>query len=185
MKIAILSNLPRAYSTVRLKEAARARGHQVRVLGSSHFVLNLEPGKPELLYKGKPLKKIDAVIPRIGSSLKTHGIAVLQQFEQMGVYSLNSYQAVSIARDKLRSMQLLSKHKVEIPTSSFVFNRSDIDAALDKVGGAPVIVKLLRGSQGTGVILAEKKNVAKAIIEALQVAKREVLIQKFVKESAG
>ena len=185
MKIAILSNLPKSYSTMRIKEAAKARGHKVRVLASSKFSLDIKSGKPDLLYKGKPLNRFDAVIPRVASSSRAHGVAVVQQFEQMGTYCLNSHTGVSIARDKLRSMQLLSTRDINIPPTAFVFDKSDISPALERVGGSPVIIKLLQGSQGAGVILAETKQMAFAIIEALQIAGKEVLIQKFVSESSG
>ncbi len=185
MRIGILSNRPKCYSTIRLKNAARSRGHTVRVLGTSSFSLDIKSGKPDLLYKGKPLSRLDAIIPRVAASSNIFGTAVIRQFEQMGIYSLNPSFAVSVARDKLRSMQILSRHQIGIPPSSFAFDKSDIEPALKRIGGAPAVIKLLEGSQGAGVMLADSVNVAKSIIEALQVAGHNVLIQKFIAESKG
>lgn len=185
MKIGILSNSTKLYSTIRLKEAARARGHSVRILQTSAFALDIQSGKPDLIYKGKPAPKVDAIIPRIAPSLSFFGTSVIRQFEQMGVYCVNASFAVSVSRDKLRSMQILSRHHVDIPRTSFVFNNSDVEAALDRVGGAPAIIKLLEGSQGSGVMLVETSEMAQSIVEALQIAGHNVLIQKFVSESRG
>ena len=185
MRIGILSNNRNLYTTTRLRDAARARGHTVRVLGTYNFALNIKSGRPNLLYKGKELKKFDAVIPRVAASQNFFGTAVIRQFEQMGVYCLNPSYAISVSRDKLRSMQILSRHSIPIPPSAFIFNKSDIEPALEMIGGTPAIIKLLEGSQGAGVMLAESVGVAKAIIEALQVARHSVLIQKFISESKG
>ncbi len=185
MKIAILSRNAKLYSTRRLRDAARKRGHRVRVLDTLKFSLHVEQAEPSLMYKGEDVSHYDAVIPRIGSSITFFGTAVIRQFEQMGVFTLNSSHAISVSRDKLRSLQILSRHDIGIPTSSFVRDKNDVLPAIEDVGGAPVIIKLLEGTQGLGVILAENTTVAKAIIETLQSARQNVLIQRFVSESKG
>ncbi len=185
MRISILSNNSTLYSTTRLRNAARARGHTVRVMSTSNFSLDIKSGKPGVLYKGKPASKVDAIIPRISANQSFYGTAVVRQFEQMGVYCLNPSFAISVSRDKLRSMQILSRHKIGIPDSAFAFGKSDIEPALERIGGAPAVIKLLEGTHGAGVMLAESAGVARAIIEALQVAQHNVLIQKFIAESKG
>lgn len=185
MKIGILSNSSKLYSTIRLRDAARTRGHSVRILNTSSFALDIQSGKPDLLYKGKQAPAIDAIIPRIAPSISFFGTAVIRQFEQMGIFCVNASNAVSVSRDKLRSMQILSRHNVNIPPTSFVFNRSDVKPALERVGGAPAIIKLLEGTQGAGVMLVESSDMAQSIVEALQIAGHNVLIQKFVAESKG
>ena len=185
MKIAILSRNPKLYSTRRLKEAAQERGHAVRVLDVLKFVISLEEEYPDLYYNGKPLSSYDAVIPRIGASITYFGTAVVRQFEQMDVFCTNSSLGIIRSRDKLRAFQILSRHDLGIPPTEFVRRRQDVMPAIERVGGAPVIVKLLEGTQGVGVILAENSKTAEAIIETLQSAKQNVLIQKFVAESKG
>lgn len=185
MKIAILSRSPRSYSTKRLKEAAAARGHRVRILDTLKFGIFLEPSSPELTYRTRLFSSFDAVIPRIGSSITFFGSAVVRQFEQMGVYCLNSSNSILSSRDKLRSMQILSSHDVGIADSAFVTDKKDVLPAIKRVGGAPVIIKLLEGTQGVGVILAESDKMAEAIIETLHSTRHNVLIQKFVAESKG
>lgn len=185
MKLAILSRAPNAYSTKRLREAAEARGHAAKVLDILKMSIDLEQGVPSLYYKGRRLSHYDAVLPRIGASVTYFGAAVLRQFEQMGVPSAVSSTGLANSRDKLRALQILSRHHVGIPRTSFVRDRKDVLAAISRVGGAPVIVKLLEGTQGVGVILAETEKNAEAIIEALQSANQNVLIQKFVAESKG
>jgi len=185
MKLAILSRSRQAYSTRRLKEAAEKRGHRAFVLDTLAFSLNVEPDEPALYYRGKKLSTYDAVIPRIGASVTFYGLAVLRQFEQMGVFNLNSALAIGRSRDKLHSMQILSRHNIGLPLSAFVRRRDDVLPAIERVGGAPVILKLLEGTQGVGVILADTVKVAQAIIETLQSTRQNVLIQKFVKESKG
>ena len=185
MKIAILSRSPKAYSTRRLCEAASDRGHKVKVLDTLRFGLLVESETPFLTFRTKRLSKYDAVIPRIGASITFFGTAVVRQFEQMGVFSVNSSHAISVARDKLRSLQILSRHNMGIPPSAFVRDQADVMPAIKKVGGAPVIIKLLEGTQGVGVILADTVKVAEAIVETLQKVKQNVLIQKFVSESEG
>lgn len=185
MRIAILSRQPRGYSTKRLKQAARARGHKVRVMDTLRFALTVEQEAPDLFYREKRMGAVDAVIPRIGASITFYGCAVVRQFEQMGVYTLNPSHGITVSRDKLRAMQTLSRHTIGIPATAFVRNRKDVLPAIERVGGAPVIIKLLEGTQGIGVILADSRKVAEAIIETLQSAKQNVLIQKFVSESKG
>ena len=185
MKIAILSRSPRAYSTKRLREAARNRGHDARVLNTLKFSLLVDQKGPELFYNNKPLGSYDAAIPRIGASITFYGTAVVRHFEQMGIVTLNSSQAIRISRDKLRASQMLSRHSIGTPTSAFVNRRDSILPAIEEVGGAPVIIKLLEGTQGVGVILADTVKMAQAIVETLQSTKHNVLIQKFIAESKG
>ncbi len=186
MKIGILSRGPNLYSTRRLKEAAIARGHEARVLNPLSFTIEVESGSPRLYYKNKRLTHYDAMIPRIGASITFFGTAVLRQFEQMGVFCVNPSHAIAVSRDKLRALQVLSRHRIGIPTTLFVRSTSEIIPGIERMGGPPVVVKLLEGTQGIGVILADSTNVAEAIIETLSgPAKMSVLLQRFVKESKG
>jgi ribosomal protein S6--L-glutamate ligase len=185
MRIGILSREPRNYSSRRLKEAAEARGHTVKVLDTLRFGIYVEEQQPDLSYQTKSLPHYDAIIPRIGASITFFGTAVVRQFEQMGTYCLNPSLAITVSRDKLRSLQVLSRHDIGIPSSAFVRQRRDVLPAIEEVGGAPVIIKLLAGTQGVGVILADSIKIAEAIIETLQSAKQSILIQKFVAESKG
>ncbi len=185
MKLAILSCAPKCYSTRRLREAAEQRGHVVRVLDTVKFAIDLERGEPDLYYQQKLLSHYDAVLPRIGASITYYGTAVVRQFEQMDVWCANSSAGIGNSRDKLRSLQILSRHQIGIPQTAFVRNKRDVLPAIDRVGGAPVIIKLLEGTQGIGVLLAESVKSAEAIIELLQSQKQNVLIQKFVSESKG
>lgn len=185
MKLAVLSRNKRLYSTARLVQAAVYRGHKVKVLDTLRFSISLEPKFPDLYFGGKAVSNFDAVIPRIGSSITYHGTAVVRQFEQMGVFCCNSSLGISHSRDKLRCLQVLSRHDIGLPETAFVRSKSDVMPAIERLGGAPVIVKLLEGTQGIGVILAESRQIAEAIIETLQSAKQNVLIQRFVSESKG
>ncbi|MGY9075025.1 MAG: 30S ribosomal protein S6--L-glutamate ligase [Acidimicrobiales bacterium] len=185
MKLAILSRSPAAYSTQRLRAAALERGHEVRVLNTLRFAIDLSGDEPDLQYRGKPLPDFDAILPRIGSSITFFGMAVVRQFEQMDVYTPNTSNGIANSRDKLRSIQILSRHDVGIPATTFVRDRADVPAAIERVGGAPVVIKLLEGTQGIGVILAPDNNVAEAVVETLQSTKQNVLIQRFVAESKG
>lgn len=185
MKIAVLSRSPRCYSTRRLREAAVKAGHEVKVLNTMNFSLQVERDDPKLYFCGTKLSRYDAVIPRIGASITFYGTAVVRQFEQMGVFVLNASHGISVSRDKLRSMQILSRHDIGLPPTAFVKRKSEVMKAMQRVGGAPVIIKLLEGTQGVGVILADTVKVAEAIIETLQSARQNVLIQKFVAESKG
>lgn len=185
MKLAILSRSPRAYSTARLKEAAISRGYEVKVLDTLKFTIDLERGDPHLFYRSRKLSPYDAVLPRIGASITYYGTAVVRQFEQMDVFCANSSLGIVNSRDKLRALQMLSRHHIGIPPTTFARQRADVLPAIERVGGAPVIIKLLEGTQGVGVILAENEQVAEAIIETLQSTRQNVLIQKFVAESKG
>ncbi|CAA6691797.1 MULTISPECIES: RimK family alpha-L-glutamate ligase [unclassified Lentimonas] len=185
MNLSILSCAPKCYSTLRLIEAAKQRGHKVKVLDTTRLSLELAHGEPDLYYKGAPIDTPDAILPRIGTSLTRYGTAVVRQFEQMDVYTPNTSAGISNSRDKLRSLQILSRHDVGIPLTGYVNDKRDVSDALERVGGAPVIIKLLEGTQGVGVILADKPEIAKAIIETLHSTDQQVLLQKFVAESKG
>ncbi len=185
MKLAILSRSPRCYSTRRLREAALARGHRARVLNTLKFAIDLKAATPSLYYRTRCLSRYDAVIPRIGASITYFGTAVVRQFEQMDVFTANSSNGITNSRDKLRSLQILSRHQIGIPQTTFVRDRADVLPAIERVGGAPVIIKLLEGTQGVGVILADSVKVAEAIIETLHSTRQNVLVQKFVSESRG
>ncbi len=185
MKIAILSRKRNIYSTQRLKEACLKRGHQVRVWDPLNFSILLEKDSPQLHYLNKPLPKFNAVIPRIGVSITFFGTAVLRQLEGTGVYCLNSSLGISHARDKLKSIQILSRHHIDIPPSVFIGYGSPVVPAIAAVGGGPLIIKLLEGSQGVGVILAETNKVAETVIQTLHSLRQDILIQKFIKESRG
>ncbi|GAB5494307.1 MAG: RimK family alpha-L-glutamate ligase [Phototrophicaceae bacterium] len=185
MKLAILSRNLTCYSTSRLREAAIQRGHKVKVLNTLKFAIDLEQGSPELYFSTKRLSQYDAVLPRIGASITYYGTAVVRQFEQMEVFCANSSAGISNSRDKLRSLQILSRHQIGIPQTVFVRDKRDVLPAIERLGGAPVIIKLLEGTQGIGVLLAESVTSAESIIELLQSQKQNVLIQKFVAESKG
>lgn len=185
MKLAILSCNPKCYSTRRLREATEQRGHQVKVLNTLKFSIDLKKGEPNLYFRQKQLSHYDAVLPRIGASITYFGTSVVRQFEQMDVFCTNSSAGIANSRDKLRSLQILSRHHIGIPETTFVRDKKDVLPAIERVGGAPVIIKLLEGTQGIGVLLAETVKSAEAIIELLQSQKQNVLIQKFVAESKG
>ena len=185
MKIALLTREPQNYSSRRLKEAAVARGHKIVPLNVMKLGIHLDRTGPDLMIKGRELSPYDAVIPRIGASVTFYGTAVVRQFEQMGTFTLNSSHAITISRDKLRSLQILSRYKLGMPATAFVRDRKSILDTINHVGGAPVVIKLLEGTQGIGVILAETTKVAEAIIETLQSTMQNVIIQKFVAESKG
>ena len=185
MKLAILSRAPKSYSTRRLKTAALDRGHTVKVLDTLRFAIDLSGPEPDLQFRGRPLSDYDAIIPRIGNSITYFGTAVVRQFEQMDVYTPNTAAGINNSRDKLRATQILSRHHVSMPATTFVRDRADVIPAIERVGGAPVVIKLLEGTQGIGVILAPELYVAEAIIETLQSTRQNVLVQRFVKESKG
>ncbi len=185
MKLAILSRAPRSYSTQRLRSAAIDRGHEVKVLNTLRFSIDLSGDEPDLQFRGKPLSSYDAILPRIGNSITYFGTAVVRQFEQMDVYTPNTANGIGNSRDKLRAIQILSRHNIGMPATTFARDRADVLPAIERVGGAPVVIKLLEGTQGIGVILAPDTKVAEAIIETLQSTKQNVLIQRFVAESKG
>lgn len=185
MHLGILSTAPNCYSTRRLIEAATSRGHEVDVLNTLAMSLSLEEGEPDMYYKGKEAPIPDAIIPRIGASITYFGTSVLRQYEQMDVYTPNNSSGIINSRDKLRSFQILAKHHIGMPETAYVRRNQDILPAIERVGGAPVIIKLIEGTQGVGVVLAETAKVAQAIVEMLHGTSQNVIIQKFVKESKG
>lgn len=185
MRLAVLSRTPRSYSMQRLRHAANDRGHDIDVLNTLRLSIDVSGAEPTMLYRGRPIEEYDAVLPRIGASITFYGSAVIRQFEQMDVYTPVTANGLANSRDKLRSIQLLSSHGIGIPDTAFIRNRSDVRAAIERVGGAPVIIKLLEGTQGIGVILAPDVEVAEAVIETLQFTKQNVLIQRFIAESKG
>jgi ribosomal protein S6--L-glutamate ligase len=167
MRIAILSNGPGNYSTKRLKEVARARGHQVKIVKYRDCYASIEQNNPTVSYKGEDLGRFDAVIPRIASNMTRYGTAIVRQLEMQGVYTVSSSLAINRSRDKLRSLQLLAKSGVGIPKTVVSRNSADIDDLIEKIGGMPVIIKLARGTHGNGVVLAETKKAAKSVLQAL------------------
>jgi ribosomal protein S6--L-glutamate ligase len=185
MKIAILSRNKRLYSTKRLVEACEQRGHEVRVIDTLRCYMNITSDKPELHYGGENLVGFDAVIPRIGASITFYGTAVLRQFEMMGVFPANESVAISRSRDKLRSLQLLSRDGIGMPRTGFAHSPGDIQDLMKMVGGAPLVIKLLEGTQGIGVVLAETAKAAESVIEAFMGLKANILIQEFIKEAGG
>lgn len=185
MKIAILSRNPKLYSTRRLVEAAQARGHEVRVLDVLRCYMNINSNSPSVHYKGEDLGEFDAVIPRIGASVTFYGTAVLRQFEMMGTFPLNESVAITRSRDKLRSMQLLSRKGIGLPVTGFAHKPDDIPDLIKMVGGAPLVIKLLEGTQGIGVVLAETEKAAESVIEAFLGIKANILVQEFIKEAGG
>ena len=184
MKIAILSRNSKLYSTSRLKEAAIERGHEAIVVDYLRCYMDITARKPRVLYK-KELVKPDAVIPRIGATYTFYGTAVVRQFEMADTFTLNSSDGISRSRDKLRSMQILSRAGVGLPTTSFAHSAQDISGILDVVGGTPVVVKLLEGTQGLGVVLAETKKAAESVIGAFRQLDANILVQEFIKEAGG
>lgn len=185
MNLSILSRSKTCYSTRRLVEAAKYRNHDVHVFDTLKFALDLDHGQPDVYYRGKAINYPDAILPRIGASITRYGTAVVRQFEQLDVYTPNTAAGIGNSRDKLRSLQILSKHDIGIPYTSYARDKKDILPAMERVGGAPLIIKLLEGTQGVGVILADKMEIAQAIIETLHSAEQNVLLQKFVAESKG
>ncbi|MEJ2759985.1 MAG: 30S ribosomal protein S6--L-glutamate ligase [Gammaproteobacteria bacterium] len=185
MNIALLSRNPRLYSTRRLIEAARERGHEIRILDVLRCYMNITSHRPSIHYKGEELNGFDAVIPRIGASVTFYGTAVLRQFEMMGVYPLNESVAISRSRDKLRALQLLSRKGIGLPITGFANKPDDIEDLITMVGGTPLVIKLLEGTQGIGVVLAETKQAAESVIEAFLDLKHSVLVQEYIKEAGG
>jgi ribosomal protein S6--L-glutamate ligase len=185
MKIAILSKGAANYSTKRLKEEALKRGHEVKVINYAKCFVTLEEGNPQVHYKGKALSGIDVIIPRIASSLTRYGSSIVRQFEMQNVFTANSSIAIVRSRDKLRSMQLMTKARVGIPKTVFARETADFDGVLEQVGGAPVIIKVVRGTHGNGVVLAETRKAALAVMQAFYVEGVSFLVQEFIGESAG
>lgn len=185
MKIAVLSRNARLYSTKRLIEAGEKRKHEMIVLDHLHCDIVIEKKKPQLYYKGEPIKGIDAVIPRIGASVTFYGTAVVRQFEMMKVFTTTESQALVRSRDKLRSLQILSRAGLDLPKTAFTDFSKDPDSLISKVGGPPCVIKLLEGTQGVGVLLAETKSAAHSVLEAFQGLNARVMVQEFIKEAGG
>lgn len=185
MKIAILSMGSKLYSTRRLVEAGRARGHEIHVLNTLKCYLDVSPVNPGIFYKGQRLTGFDAVIPRIGASITSYGLAVLRQFEMLDVFPLNESVAIGRARDKLRAYQLLARKGIGLPVTSFAHDVENTQDLIQLVGGAPVVVKLLEGSQGKGVVLAETQKAAESVIDAFRELKAHFLVQEFIAEAGG
>ncbi len=185
MNIAILSRGPGNYSTRRLKQVARERGHTVRVINHAECYVTVEKSRPVVRYEGEDLIDIDVVIPRIGQSITKYGTAVVRQFEMQGVYTTASSIAINRSRDKLRSMQILARADVGIPKTVFARETGDLDDVVAQAGGAPLIIKVARGTHGNGVVLAETKKAAQAVMQAFYVEGVNFLVQEFVAESAG
>ncbi len=184
MKIAILSRNASLYSTKRLKQAAQERGHEVAIVDYLRCYMDITARRPRVLFRGDEVNP-DAVIPRIGATYTFYGTAVVRQFEMADVFTAVSSQGISRSRDKLRSMQLLSRAGVGLPTTSFAHSTQDVQGVLDVVGGAPVVVKLLEGTQGLGVVLAETKKAAESVIGAFRQLDANILVQQFIKEAGG
>tara|TARA_B100002052_G_scaffold291791_2_gene312387 strand:+ start:5866 stop:6771 length:906 start_codon:yes stop_codon:yes gene_type:complete len=185
MHIAIMSRNRQLYSTRRLMEAAKARGHDVSVVDPLRCYMNIVPHAPEIHYKGKKLEGIDAVIPRIGASVTFYATAVLRQFEIIGVYPVNESVAISRSRDKLRSMQLLSRKGIGLPVTGFAHSPDDTDDLLELVGGNSYVIKLTEGTQGKGVVLTETRGAAESVIDAFRGLDAHFLVQEYVKEAKG
>lgn len=185
MKIAVLSTNGNIYSTKRLVEAAKSRGHECIVMDHTKCYVGIQQGKPSIHYKGQNITDIDAVIPRIGASVTFYGSAIVRQFEVMNVISANPSQAITRSRDKLRCMQILSGAGLGLPTTGFARMASDVDDLINMVGGVPLVIKLLEGTQGIGVVLAETKKAASSVIEAFYGLGNNILIQEYIKEAKG
>lgn len=185
MKIGILSMRTKLYSTQRLVEAAEKRGHQVEIINTLRCYMNISSSHPTIHYMGKPLKGFDAIIPRIGTSITFYGTALVRQFEMMGVYSLNSAISINRSRDKLRSLQLLSRKGIGLPITGFAYTLEDIRDLIAMVGGTPILIKLLQGTQGVGVVLAETNKAAGSTLEAFFGLGTPILVQEYIKEAKG
>ena len=185
MKIVILSTNPRLYSTRRLKEAGEQRGHEMLVIDHTKCDIVIEKRKPKIFYRGKEVTDVDAVIPRIGASVTFYGTAVVRQFEMMKVFTATESQALVRSRDKLRSLQILARAGVTLPKTAFTNYSKDATRILSQVGGAPCVLKLLEGTQGVGVVLAETKSAAESVLEAFQGLKARVIVQEFIEEANG
>lgn len=185
MNIKILSRNPNLYSTKRLVEAAQKRKHNVEVIDHLKCDLVIEKRKPSIIYKGESLAETDAIIPRIGASVTFYGTAVVRQFEMMGAFTTVDSEALVRSRDKLRSLQVLSRAKIGLPKTVFTNYSRDVESVISQVGGTPLVIKLLEGTQGLGVVLAETKNAAKSVIEAFNGLKARVIVQEFIKEAKG
>ena len=185
MKIAMLARNAKLYTHKRLKAAAEERGHTLDIINTLRCYMNIASHRPEVYYNGEKLVGYDAVIPRIGASITFYGTAVLRQFEMQGVYPLNESVGIGRSRDKLRSMQLLARDGIGLPVTTFAHDPKQTEEVLDLAGGAPVVIKLLEGTQGIGVVLADTKRSAKSVVEAFRGAGVNILVQEFIKEAGG
>lgn len=185
MKIIILSRNARLYSTRRLADAAEQCGHEVKVVDALKCYMDITSDRPAIFYKGEKLTGFDAIIPRIGASITKFGTAVLRQFEMMGVYPINESVAITRSRDKLRSLQLLSRKGVGLPVTGFAHSVSDTEDIINLVGGAPLVIKLIEGTQGRGVVLAETPKAAESVIDAFHELDANFIVQEFIREAAG
>jgi len=185
MKIGMLARNPNLYSHRRIKEAAEARGHELDIINTTRCYMNIASRRPEVYYNGEKLPHYDAIIPRIGASVTFYGLAVLRQFEMMGVYPVNESVAIGRSRDKLRSMQLLARDGIRLPVTTFAHEPKQTEEVVRLAGGAPLVVKLLEGTQGIGVMLADTDRSAKSAIEAFRGAGINILVQEFIKEAGG
>ncbi|HET8942664.1 MAG TPA: 30S ribosomal protein S6--L-glutamate ligase [Rudaea sp.] len=185
MKIAMLARNPNLYSHRRLLEAAHAAGHELDIINTLRCYMNITSHRPQVFYNGQNLTGYDAIIPRIGSSITFYGLAVLRQFEMMGVYPLNESVGIGRSRDKLRSMQLLARDGIGLPVTAFAHDPKQTEEVLKVVGGAPLVIKLLEGTQGIGVVLADSQRSAKSVVEAFRGANVNILVQEFIKEAGG
>jgi ribosomal protein S6--L-glutamate ligase len=185
MKIGVLSTNRNLYSTKRLVDAGRDRGHEVLVINHKQCYMNITSHNPSVHWKGEAIEGVDAIIPRIGASVSFYGTAVVRQFEMMGVYSLNESVAITRSRDKLRASQLLARKGIGLPVTGFANSPSDTQDLLEIAGGAPVVIKLLEGTQGVGVVLAETKKAAESVIEAFRGLGANFMVQEFIKEAGG
>jgi ribosomal protein S6--L-glutamate ligase len=183
MKIAILSRRSQLYSTRRLEEEALKRGHEVKIIDTLRCYMNITSKKPSIHYKGKLLDKFDAIIPRIGASITFYGAALVRQFEMMGVFVANDSIAITRAQDKLRSLQLLSRKDVGLPITGFAYSPDDIQDLISMVGGPPLVIKILEGTQGIGVVLAETRQAATSVIEAFLDLQAHIMVQEYIKEA--
>ena len=185
MKIAMMARNANLFSHQRLKEAAEKRGHELHIINTLRCYMNIASRRPEMYYNGEKLEGFDAVIPRIGALITFYGLAVLRQFEMMGVYPLNESVAIGRSRDKLRSMQLLARDGIGLPVTTFAHDPKQTEEVLALAGGAPLVIKLLEGTQGLGVVLADTDRSAKSVIEAFRATNTNILIQEFIKEAGG
>ncbi|MBO9419308.1 30S ribosomal protein S6--L-glutamate ligase [Labrenzia sp. R4_2] len=185
MKIAMLARNAKLYSHQRLKEAAETRGHELEIIDTLRCYMNIASRRPEVYYNGEKLTGFDAVIPRIGASVTFYGMAVLRQFEMMGVYPLNESVAIGRSRDKLRSMQLMARDGIGLPVTTFAHDPKQTEEVLRLAGGAPIVIKLLEGTQGIGVVLADSDRSAKSVVEAFRGAGVNIMLQEFIKEAGG
>ncbi|MFO6466036.1 30S ribosomal protein S6--L-glutamate ligase [Jannaschia sp. KMU-145] len=185
MKIAMMARNANLYSHQRLKEAAEERGHEMHVVNTLRCYMNIASRRPEIYYNGEKLEGFDAVIPRIGASVTFYGLAVLRQFEMMGVFPVNESVAIGRSRDKLRSMQLLARDGIGLPVTTFAHDPKQTEEVLELAGGAPLVIKLLEGTQGLGVVLADTDRSAKSVIEAFRATNTNILVQEFIKEAGG